>query len=390
MTDFQSEFDQLTDTIDTTISTQLSSVHSWTNIPGSLHKISSSLAGYVWGFTGSNLYKCQIPCSGNWQPVSISTSAITDLTTDESNVFVLTSDSVVHIGNANGQGPFTTIKCPIYATSIFSTHTYIWVQDSKGQKKKCPKPCTMANWLDVKDNGTLITSSNDTSLFGKDGSGKSYQSDEHLQSGWSEMTQLAKTQILHADDSGIYGIDTNQHLLFCEGSKCNPTDTSGLTPASLSKTSGDLWMTTVESGEKGNVFWKTEKPDYTSIMNTLTPLDAKRHEVAKQIHQEQLQQDMVSTIQSKADTIVTFMTKLFSDLGKDKDTSEKTIHKLQTEIYKTQAYFDTINAVRPILEKLFFTVVAVTLVYLVGGFIGPAVHVVALGVLAIGFYLSIT
>jgi hypothetical protein len=248
----------------------------------------------------------------------------------------------------------------------------------------------MANWLDAKDNGTLITSSNDTSLFGKDGSGKSYQSDEHLQSGWSELTQLAKTQILNADESGIYGIDTTQHLLFCEGSKCNPVDTSGLTPASLSKTSGDLWMTTVESGDKGNVFWKTEKPDYTSIMNTLTPLDAKRHDVVNQIHQEQTQQDMVSVIQSKMDTIVAFVTKMFTDLGKDKDTSEKSIHKLQTEIYKTQADFDTITAVQPILEKLFFTVVAVTLVYLVGGFIGPAVHVIALGVLAIGFYLSIT
>jgi len=389
MTDFQSEFDQLTDTIDNTLSTQLSSVHSWTNISGSLTKISSSLAGYVWGFSGSKLYKCQIPCSGNWKEVSIGTTTIQDLTTDETHVYVLTSDSMIHIGNANGEGEFSSIKTPIQATSLFSTHTYIWIQDNKGQKKKCPKPCNMPNWLDVKDNGTLITSSNDTSLFGKDGSGKSFQSDEHLQSGWSELPILDKSKILNASDSGIYGIDSNQHLIFC-GEKCDPVDTSGLTPSSLSKTSTDLWMTTIEPGEKGNIFWKTEKPDYTSIMNTITPLDNKRHEVIKDIQQEQTQQNMVSDIQTKLNTITTFLKDVFSKLGKDKDTTDKSIKHLQNEIYKTQSDLDTIQIVQPILEKLFLTIVAVTFVYLIGSFIGPAVHFIALAVLGIGFYLSIT
>ena len=385
-----SEFDQLTDTINTTLSTQLSSVHTWTNIPGSLSKISSSLAGYVWGFSGSNIYKCQIPCSGKWQHIPIGSGTILDLTTDDSNVYVLTSDANVHIGNASGQSEFTTIKCAEGATSIFSTHTYIWVQDNKGNKKKCPKPCTMLNWLDVKDNGTLIVSANDTTLFGKDGTGKSFQSDEHLQSGWSEIPALNKSKILNADDSGIYGLDTNQHLIFCGGDKCDPIDTSGLTPATLSKTNGDLWMTTAEAGSVGNVFWKTEKPDYTSIMNTITPLDNKRQEVVKDIQQEQAQQNLVSSIQSKMDDMVKFLTKLFGDLGKDKETSDKSIKHLQKEIEQTQSEFDTIQSIQPVLKKLFLTIVAVTFVYLIGGIVGTAIHLIALSVLGIGFYLSIT
>jgi len=385
-----SEFDQITDTIDGVVSTQLSSVNSWTNVSGSLTKVSSSLAGYVWGFKESKLYKCQIPCSGNWKEVPFSNQTILDLTTDESNVYVLTIDGVIHIGNANGQGDFLTIKSPITASSIFSTHTYIWVQSGKGEKRKCAKPCTTSNWIDVPADTVLITASNDTTLFGKDATGKTFQSDEHLQSGWTELSAVKQTTILHGSDTGIYGIDTNQHLLFCDGKACDPVDTAGYIPASVSKTNNDLWMTTQESGDKGNVFWKLEKPDYSAIMNTLTPLDKRRTDIAQEIQQEQKQQDMVSQVQEKVNQIKDFLTKVFQDLGTTKDHSDKSIKSLETKISETQGEYDSITSIEPILQKLFLTILAVGLVYLVLGFTGNFTHFVALIVLGAGFYLSIT
>lgn len=385
-----SEFDQITDTIDNTISTQLSSVNSWSNIPGSLTKVSPSLAGYVWGFSNSNLYKCQIPCSGNWQEVPLSNVTISDLTTDESNVYVLTIDGAIHIGNASGQSEFLTLKSPITASSIFSTHTYVWVQSGKGEKRKCAKPCTTSNWISVPTDNVLITASNDTTLYGKDVSGKSYQSDEHLQSGWSEIKALKQSTILSGSDNGIYGIDTNQHLLFCDGKTCDPIDTSGYTPASLSKSQNDVWMTTHENGQKGNVFWKLETPDYSGIMNTLNPLNKQRTEIVGEIQQEQKQQDMVSQVQEKVNQIKEFLTKVFQELGTSKEASDRSIKSLQKKISDTEGEYDTIQNVQPILQKLFLTILAVGLLYLAFGFTGSVVHFMALAVLGVGFYLSIT
>ena len=72
MTDFQSAFETNTRGIDTTLTTQLSSVQQWANIPGSLVKASSSAAGYLWGFNSVNqVYVCQQPCTGNWSIADI-------------------------------------------------------------------------------------------------------------------------------------------------------------------------------------------------------------------------------------------------------------------------------------------------------------------------------
>jgi len=92
MADFQAAYDQTTQNINNTLSTQLSSVLTWANIPGELTKVSSSAYGFAWGFSGSQVYNCQLPCSGNWQPVDLSKFDITsvlDVATDDTNVYLL-------------------------------------------------------------------------------------------------------------------------------------------------------------------------------------------------------------------------------------------------------------------------------------------------------------
>jgi len=134
MATFQSEYETSTNAIDDIVSTQLSSVINWKGVSGSLLKISSSAAGFVWGYNvGGTVYMCQLPCNGNWIEVDFNeyqVSNILDLTTDQSNLYLLYTTSAgstnLLVTPATNQGTRTVINVPFSATSIFSTHTYIW------------------------------------------------------------------------------------------------------------------------------------------------------------------------------------------------------------------------------------------------------------------------
>jgi hypothetical protein len=153
MADFQAAYDQTTQDINNTLSTQLSSVLTWANVPGELTKVSSSAYGFAWGFSGAAVYTCQLPCSGNWQPVDLSKFSIglvLDVATDDTNVYILAnaSSKIVMLTNtADGRGVWNAVPVPFAASQIFSTHSYIWAQDSQNNKQKCPKPCTTTNWI---------------------------------------------------------------------------------------------------------------------------------------------------------------------------------------------------------------------------------------------------
>ncbi len=87
-------FSQKTDSVLGYLKTQLSSIGLWQNIPGTLSKISSSSAGYVWGIqnSGNPIWYCREPCaSGSWTGVASPARAVTilDVATDASSVYVL-------------------------------------------------------------------------------------------------------------------------------------------------------------------------------------------------------------------------------------------------------------------------------------------------------------
>ena len=163
--DFQNEYDTATDGINTIVTTQLSSSLQWSNIPGTLVKSSSSAAGYVWGYNSINLiYVCQLPCTGNWVQIDTSQwnlSSVLDLTTDSTNVYILVSTTdgktVLYSNSATNTGTWNMIVVPFSATNLFPTNTYIWAQDKSNNKQKCPKPCTMANWIASSENKIKIT-----------------------------------------------------------------------------------------------------------------------------------------------------------------------------------------------------------------------------------------
>lgn len=382
MAAFGSAFESITNSIDGMISTQLPSGLRWNNIPGTLTKVSPSASGFVWGFSSSGLYVCSLPCTGNWKQVPIDVSPIQDIVTDSSNVYVL-GTKTLSIASANGKGPWVTITTPITATKLFSTNTYIWIQDHSGNKQKCPKPCTMPNWIASTDK-IFITASNATSLFGVDVSGLPVSTDESLQTGWkpiSEMENLKVTSVIDGD----YALDLKNNLIECKGN-CNPVDTQGQNPLNVIVSPNELWMTTESSGDKGNIFSKLMNPDADSIMSNVAPLDTQRQNVMSKIEDvySSQTQDIVQSKQIE-DTVGIFRSLFKTDpnnaneLKQQEEKYEKTVGSMQGKL-------DQINIVIPPLVTFVFALVLVAIVYIFFSSLGWIVHILALLILG-GAYL---
>lgn len=395
MTTFQSEYEDSTNAIDSIVSSQLSSVLNWTGVPGSLVKASSSTAGFVWGYNGGGtVYVCQLPCSGNWVEVDFSdyqVSHVLDLTTDQTNLYLLYTNSAGTISllvtPATNQGTRTVIAVPFSATSIFSTHTYIWAQDASNNKQRCPKPCNMPNWQSSAENSIMITSSEDGMLFGRDASGRAMQTDETLQSAWQTIGDVYGTIYGKGSDGTLYGIDSSQNAFQYNGT-LSTLYTDGLPVSNLSVNNDSMWMTTSTSGVLGNIFTRLQKPDYTSIMNTLSPIDRTRDKIADTVETRFQKQTDVMIVNKQANDIVTFFKKMFNI---DKDTANKAKSQaghLSENIRQSQNQLDQMSSVEPIILGVIGIILTVIAIYVFASpFLDKYVHHVALTVIAVGISL---
>jgi hypothetical protein len=326
-------------------------------------------------------------------------SSVLDLTTDGTNVYILGSTTdgktVLFSNSATNTGSWNTIPVPFSATSIFSTHTYIWAQDASNTKQKCPKPCTMSNWIANPENKIKITSSSDESLYGVDASGNAVKTDENLQSGWSTISGLTGLKLMsvigQADKTALYGVDTSSKAYRCEGdcsvpTEVDPLDTGGYAPLSMSAdpTGKSLWMTGTTSGNVGNVFTRLDKSDYTSVMNNINPLDQQRDKVVSNITDAYNQQTILMTANKQITDVVNFFSKFFQfdKQSATKDASD--ISAYRDKLLTTQADLDKLKTTEPVIQKLLLLVASVLVLYIFGSFLGGIVHTVALIILVGG------
>jgi len=397
MSTFQSEYEASTRAIDTIVSTQLSSVLNWMNVPGSVVKSSSSASGYVWGYNaGNTVYICPLPCTGNWKPVDFSqqqVSNILDLTTDDTNVYILYTNVAGAISllvtPASNQGTRTTIPVPFSAKSIFSTHTYIWAQDSLNNKQKCMKPCTMPNWQSATDTTVTITSSDESTLYGVDSTGLAMQTNETLQSPWQPIGNVVGSIYGKGNDGTLYGIDSRQNAFVYNGTLA-PLYTDGLDPTHIEvdKQSDQLWMTTATPGDSGNIFTRLQKPDYTSIMNTITPLDQRRNKIVDKVENKFQNETNVMTVNKQVGDVITYFKKMFNiDENTAKNAKGQSGH-LTEQIRETQAQLDQITNVQPFILGVIAILVLLGLTYLIlSTLLGFYIHLLAIGIVTIGLYL---
>jgi hypothetical protein len=389
--------DETTKGIEDVVTTQLAKVQQWINVPGNLSKVSSSAGGFVWGYSSENkLFRCPLPCTGNWKEIELmGVSTIFDIATDISNVYLLveTSDNrrKLLINPVASTDEWTEVLVFSEAVNIFSTHTFIWTQDSSNKKQRCAKPCTTGGWVSSTDTRAKITSTSETALYGVDSSGAPLRSDETLQTGWTPINELAgrklTTLLGQLDNTALYGVE-NGGLLRHEKGETEQVTTYGQTPLNLSADpfSKDVWMTTEGRGEMGNVFTKIDKPDYSSIMNKITPLDQRRDQLVKDAEAQYVQQDKITGLNKSLKDFVDF----FYSKSKLPEDAENDIGGLQNDIKKTQDNLDIIANTQPVVEILFLTLLAVFFLYLFASFLGQLIHTLAFLVLVGGLVYAIT
>lgn len=401
--DFQNEYDTATGGINTIVTSQLSSSLQWANIPGALIKSSASAAGYVWGYNSTNtVFICQAPCTGNWTIIDTSSwnlASVLDLTTDSSNVYILVSTTdgktVLYTNSATNTGSWNMVIVPFSATAIFPTHTYIWAQDTSNNKQKCPKPCTMTNWIANPENKIKITSSSDTSLYGVDASGNAVKTDENIQTGWTGISGLTGLKLMNvigqSDKTALYGIDTSSKTYRCEGDctttqEVDPLDTGGYMPLNMTADSSgkSIWMTGTTSGNAGNIFNRLDKADYTTIMNNVNPLEQNREKVVSQVEDAYSQQTNLMVANKQITDVVNFFTKFFKFDKQNVDQDNSNISAYRDKVVRTQAQIDKLNSTEPVIQKLLMLVGLVIVIYLAGSFLGGFTHMIALIILVGG------
>jgi hypothetical protein len=398
MADFQSEYVNATSGIDDVLSTQLSTVLTWSNIPGGLAKVVSSEAGYAWGIHDNSAWMCQLPCNGNWNQIDVPDLNINiffDIAVDNSNVYLLAlvvRKMVLLVGSVNGVGQWKVIDVPFDAVSIFSTQTYIWAQDSYGMKKRCPKPCTMSNWIASDDKDIIITSSSNTALYGKDKQGNAMKSDETLQTRWSPIDGfkgIKVDKVIGGSSTGaLYGLDDKDQLLKLDGTELTPLETQGYKPLTMTVDPANkrMWMLTEQNGKLGNVFTRLENPDYTTILNTVNPLDRKRDAIVQNVEQKYDSQTDIMTVNKQVGDVVSYFKKIFNiDRNSGKKAKEQVGH-IQDQILETQTQLDKMQSLQPLMQKIILLIAALAVIYIVGSVLGTIVHLVALAVLVGGIY----
>ena len=393
--------DETTKGIDNIVTTQLAKVQQWINVPGNLSKVSSSAGGFVWGYNSENkLFRCPMPCTGNWKEVELrGVSTIFDIATDMSNVYLLvdTSDGKrkLLINPVVSTDEWKDVVVFSEANKIFSTNTFIWTQDSSNKKQRCAKPCTTGGWVSSTDTRGRITSSSSNALYGVDSSGTPLRSDETLQTGWTPINELAGRKLTsllgQLDNTALYGVE-NGGVLRQEGDETEQVTTYGQTPLSLTADpfSKDVWMTTEGSGEMGNIFNKIDKPDYSSIMNKIGPLNERRDQVVKDAESQYAQQDRITGLNKSLKDFVDFFYVKFGIARDSLKETENSIGGLQNDIQRTQGDLDRIASTQPVVEILFITLLIVFCLYLFASFLGQFIHAIAFIVLIAGLVYALS
>ena len=382
-------YETLTDALNNTISAQVAPESSWTNVAGGLTKVSASSIGFVWGFINNQVFACQLPCTGNWKQVPIKASSVVDLTTDDSNVYVL-ADAYLYVKPANNTSDWNAISVPPGVVQIFDTQSYLWAQDGSNTKYRIAKPGTTSNWAKIPDTSAVhITSASASSLYGVDVHGNAVKTDESMQSAWAIIPDFAgkKVELVAGDidKTALYGVDSTHQLLRCTGN-CKPVPTGGYIVSSLSvePTSHDIWMTTQTSGDLGNVFTKPDMFNPPSILKSAGDLDVQRDTLVAQAQSTYKASTQDTVVSKQLSNIKSFLSKNFhiNDASKKKNLGTQSV--LHDKILDTETQLAQMNTTLPILQQILILLAAVALVYIVFGLFGWIAHLIAFLVLVSG------
>jgi hypothetical protein len=381
------DYDSLTDQINNTLSSGISKGTSWEAVPGGLDKVSASAMGFAWGMGGGRVWVCQLPCAGNWKQVDVPvTSALRDIVTDDTHIYVLFQDKLA-MKLANNTDEWVVVQVPDDISKIISTSSYIWGQGGT-QKYKLPKPGTTGNWIPVKDDlNVKVTSASSGHLYGVGSKGEAMITDEAMQTSWAVIPEFGgKYTAIYgeADQTALFGVDSENSLKRCLNGKCQGVDTQGYTPQNITiePTTKQMWMTTTTSGKTGNIFNQPLTFDYTDIIKSVQPIDTKRDQAVDEV-KVQYEQATYSGMMSKQFAMLKKMIATLFNI-KPASSHEEDQKVLQGDIDNTTYELNILRDILPFIQKLLIVLALTVLVYAASDYLGSATHVVALAVLIAG------
>jgi hypothetical protein len=385
------------------IKNQVTTFGTWSDVSGLLDKLSSSAAGYIWGFSrGHGIWMCREPCNdGSWKRMYTveMPGTVLDLATDSQYAYVLVDNQgKKNFGrkNIDGSGQWEVFDAPNDANNLNVTDSFLFFG-----KQACAKPCTTANWVDIPTSPTSggndqgIISASPASVYSSkfmDGVYHIYKGTGTGQGGWIELPGLKNKSILATsiDNRAMYVKPTNSDVLErCEypydsESNCKRVDTNGRTATSVTvnPSTTRVWMTTKEHGPSGNIFQRLDEEDPSVIVN----------EVAAQ--EQDLERDVNSLggeirathaevtagkVRKEASDIIRGATNLTGNISDVFEESDKLRSQIMQSKKQTAGYK---NKLLP-LQILTFTLAGVFLIYLVAGFILPSTVTSILAVLGL-------
>lgn len=381
------DYDTLTDQVNNTLSSGISKGTSWETVPGGLDKVSASAMGFVWGMGGGRVWVCQLPCTGNWKQVDVPvSSALHDIVTDDSHIYVLFQDKMA-MKLANNTDEWVVVQVPSDITKIISTSSYIWGQ-AGDQKYKLPKPGMTGNWIPVKDEMNIkVTSASSGHLYGVGADGKAMVTDEAMQTSWAVIPEFGgKYTAIYgeADQTALFGIDSENSLKRCLNGKCRGVDTQGYTPQNITiePSTKQMWMTTTTPGKSGNIFNQPLSFDYTDIIKSVQPIDTKRDQAVDQVKVQYEQATYSGMMSKQFDMLKKMVAALFNI--KPASSHEEDQKVLQGDIDNATYELSVLHDVLPFIQKLLIVLALTVVVYAASDYLGSATHVIALAVLLAG------
>ena len=381
------DYDSLTDQINNTLSSGISKGTSWEAVPGGLDKVSASAMGFAWGMGGGRVWVCQLPCAGNWKQVDVPvTSSLRDIVTDDTHIYVLFQDNLA-MKLANNTDEWVVVQVPDNISKIISTSSYIWGQAGT-QKYKLPKPGMTGNWIPVKDDMNVkVTSASSGHLYGVDSKGEAMITDEAMQTSWAVIPEFGgKYTAMYgeADQTALFGIDSENSLKRCLNGKCQGVDTQGYTPQNITiePSTKQMWMTTTTSGKTGNIFNQPLSFDYTDIIKSVQPIDTKRDQAVDEV-KSQYEQATYSGMMSKQFAVLKKMVATLFNI-KPASSHEEDSKVLQGDIDNATYELNILRDILPFIQKLLIVLALTVVVYAASDYLGSATHVIALAVLIAG------
>jgi hypothetical protein len=386
---------------------QLTAFGLWNNITGSLQKVSSSSAGFVWGYnSGGKVFYCKEPCStSSWTQIPFAETP-SDIATDSTQVYILYSDStgapMIASTSIDGSSDWTFNTVPFNADKITTTNGFLWASGA-GKMGYCGKPCNTDNWNVLDDNHSLLSGGGTSVFASSPGVSGVFKTDETAQTGWSPVGGFSgiSPSVLAAesDNTVLYAAD-NTKVYRCE-SNCDTKDklevvnAQGFVPIqskgsmTVNPSTRNVWMASESSGKGGNLFARLDTINIEPVMDTVYSAETQRDRTFNSLGDAfKVQTAEVSSKMAQveaADAVKQAMD--ISGDGKNIDNEIKILErKIEQASRASEGYKDKMKPLMTLLIALVLT----ALLFIIAGWLLPSSLMMGLAILILGSGLGLS